>query len=172
MTAPLIVPFSTAKCEGSFVKLPDGAGFIKVVNGNNLSYDPNMDAAYGSWASITLPEGSWQLIGAVKDLTEQQAQSMIGNIPDWKALIYRNYTAPAKDYRDIVESSFDTALESFFSLMESLQVYSVNPIEKPVFEAQFVGHMAQKDYSFLQKMKQWKEVEDRTGNWIVLIKST
>jgi hypothetical protein len=71
---------------------------------------------------IKLPAGYWEIVGRPESITEEQAKQVVEAVKDWKTVIYYDYEAPGLDYRDIVETAYDAALESFRSLLKSKSV--------------------------------------------------
>jgi hypothetical protein len=51
------------------------------------------------------------------NLTEDEWKGIVDTVSGWSSVIYRNYDASGRDYRDIVESAFHTATESGSSLL-------------------------------------------------------
>jgi hypothetical protein len=44
---------------------------------------------------------------------------VVSRVSGWEKEIYHNHMAKCMDYRDIVDEAFDTATESFASLLQS-----------------------------------------------------
>lgn len=83
-----------------------------------------------------LPDGNWQLIGKLTELTEEQAQtivfrSRIGKYKDYKPTTVSKETDPIGLINALLEMSKDTALQSFHSAIEAEGYYVENPIPKP-----------------------------------------
>lgn len=97
------------------VRCPEIGSNYKII-GEKLWFDlPNeWDRCY-----IHLPNDSFQFICTSDTITEEQAGEIVDKVSGWHRAIYYDYTAGGRDYRDIVESAFDTALESFASLLKS-----------------------------------------------------
>lgn len=66
-----------------------------------------------------LPEGPWKILGLGKDLTEEQWREVVETVSGWSKVIYYNYSASGRDYRDTVEAAFDNTTESGLSLLRS-----------------------------------------------------
>lgn len=110
--------------------------------------------------AIKLPTGEWVKIGVQTEITEEQAKDivpceLIGGIGgigmQW---LYPDYTASMND-------GFESALESFNSLMQSLEMYSENPYTHPS-KLYTIGYNKNKQL--------WKEAQSRTGKWLIIQK--
>lgn len=64
-----------------------------------------------------LPKGNWQLIGLSDEITEEQAASLIDT-----TLMYKKHKVKSYKYKSYIDGfiGFETSLESFKSLMQSL----------------------------------------------------
>lgn len=72
-----------------------------------------------------LPTGNWKLLGSgtADMVTEGEAREIMDTIKDWDNPLYYNlyynYNAAGRDFRDVVEAAFPTALASLSSLFIS-----------------------------------------------------
>lgn len=104
------------------------------------------------WTNVRL-HGHWSLIGLTTEATEDQCEMMVDII--WNG--FKNYELSdgnVGNYKRLVKS----AVDSFKSLMQHLQVYDVNPY----------GGIYSLTYGFNREL--WQEAESRSGKWIVLFK--
>ena len=74
----------------------------------------------GKETTTLIPPGSWLIVGMSGQLGEEEAKGIVDKVDGWSSDLYYSYTAPARDYRDIVEAAFTTATESLASLIESM----------------------------------------------------
>lgn len=110
------------------VRVPSDARDFRVCNGPNywvhylceIEYPGAGDLYMGKPVLIEIPEGNWKIIAISTEITEEQAKGIVLKIKFGRMDLFKNYTANnCRDFRDIVEVSFDTALESFRSLLKS-----------------------------------------------------
>lgn len=85
--------------------VPDSATSYKIINGR-IKF--NLAKLQVSWTS-PLPPGQWKLLGRMADVTELMAKGIVEP--------FHNFEDAYKDYSLWGSSFFDTALESFHSLM-------------------------------------------------------
>lgn len=67
-----------------------------------------------------IPKGNWQLL--FKDPlnpTEEEAAGVVEKVSGWSSVIYYDYMANGRDYRDIVEAAFNNAVDSWNSFVTS-----------------------------------------------------
>lgn len=124
-----------------FVKVPDDAYDFKVLDKIDiLIYETKVyKGVFGGLGDYRmLKSDGFDYIGLTSEVTEEQAKMMVDKF-------YRGY-----NYNNYLNGKiFDTALDSFKSLMQHLQVYEVNPfLVEPLYT----------------------RAESRTGKWIVLFK--
>ncbi len=67
----------------------------------------------------TLPPGTYSILFASKEAGEEDWKGVVERVSGWENIIYYNYTASGRDYRDTVESAFHRATESGLSLLTS-----------------------------------------------------
>lgn len=84
------------------------------MDGIELHYDHATSALMWDNGFTYLPTGNWQLIGLSDEITEEQASTVID---EPSLFMYVDYTAKV-DFG--MKRKFDTSLESFKSLMQSL----------------------------------------------------
>lgn len=75
-----------------------------------------------------LPFGEWKILGLGRDLTEDQWREVVETVSGWSKVVYYNYSASGRDYRDIVEAAFDNATESGTSLLRSKGLQGENTL--------------------------------------------
>jgi len=68
-----------------------------------------------------LPSTSeWQfLFASPLNPTEEEAAGVVEQVSGWSSVIYYNYMADGRDYRDIVEAAFDNPIYSWNSFVTS-----------------------------------------------------
>jgi len=103
------------------------------------------------------PKGT-VLIGLTSEVTEETAKIMVDEYNDYGLIKHKDYR---KGY---FTHSLFSALDSFKSLMQHLQVYEVNPYEYPIY------HDYTSDVKWKEANTKWLEAESTTGKWIVLFK--
>lgn len=109
------------------VPLPSDASDLELSHFNYQKYDytddwtlifksneDNITYINGDRPHRHLPQGNWQLVGLSDEITEEQASTVID---EPSLFVYVDYTAKV-DFG--MKRKFDTALESFKSLMQSL----------------------------------------------------
>ena len=75
---------------------------------------------------IDLPSTDYEIVNTLSKLTEEQAKELMPKIQNWREELYVNYNADCHDFRDIIESAFDSVLESFNSLMIANEIDTNN----------------------------------------------
>lgn len=158
------VNHETEKGEILFVKVPDDSRDFELSKWNyqKQDYVDDLTLIFESKEQYNLKKGDrphiqlnvkgFKLIGLTSEITEEQVKMILTKSGGpWSA--YRDYTAD--------NNWFASALWSFRSLMQHLQVYEVNPLDKPK-EDKTVGMVSLIDF--------WNYVESRTGKWLVLFK--
>ncbi|HRP30493.1 MAG TPA: hypothetical protein PKV73_01310 [Agriterribacter sp.] len=70
------------------------------------------------------PYGQWEIIGRASELNEEQWKEIVETISGWSSVLYYDYSAPGRDYRDIIESGLKSPTKSGISLIKS---HSTNP---------------------------------------------
>jgi len=192
----MIQPFETSKGKFLAVKMPDlfvsaisnmGYLLIKTWNKSNgvtmeqlEDYDKlqkylekhDTSKEYNQQA-IKITDGDWKVIGLAEKISEEQAGDIVFRAKTGR---YRNYTHQDVDLDEVgllnalLLNKFETAKESFLSLMESVNCYSVNPFPEPNKEDYNMGnHIAdggRVHFSF-DKIRS-KKAQERTGSWLIL----
>ena len=152
------IQVNTGKAELLFVKVPDNTNRHSYDKYRNLiSADEDEDPfSPVDWFSDKLPIDNWQIIGLAHELTNAQCENLVEIYPDFslQKVTYKCYTKKNAVYL--------YAKESFESLMEANEIYSVNPFQEP----------DRGDYSggdqFWFDFDQWQKAKERTGKYIVL----
>jgi hypothetical protein len=115
-----IKEFNTGKCSGLLVKVPENAdGFI--ISCGKYSNSPLKLVVWGKGlsTSIDMPDlNQYTILGIASDLTEDQCRKVVETVSFSDYIGYNNYMASGRDFRDIVESSFKNAKESFYTFLE------------------------------------------------------
>jgi len=116
-----------------FVKLPEGAKDVRVVYGTTGSTMASMvQMVYcrdgKSQLFKSLPPGSYSIVCMKGEETSAIAEQIAERVSGWSNPIYYDYTAGGRDYRDVVEAAFPTALESLQSLYRSLGIEKLNGV--------------------------------------------
>lgn len=71
------------------------------------------------WHTQVPNPGQWSIIGKGSELKEDDWKGIVPEVSGWSRIIYYNHTASGRDYRDIVDTAFDTATNSGLSLISS-----------------------------------------------------
>jgi hypothetical protein len=150
------VEHKTEKGTVLFVKVPIDTVDFEIATIKNSKYLIFGDVSYSFRLKEQIPYFDWQLIGLTSEVTEEKAKMMgfepMINILDWPA---------NTDLPNTIEVS---GLDQFKSLMQHLQVYEVNPYQRPIIVENEDNVMAINLYN------QWQSAEEKTGKWIVLFK--
>jgi len=137
------IQFETSKVFGVFVKLPDGAKAWK----NERYYMMQLPKA------IDLPNENYKILGFVSELTDEQKEGVVD-----KSKFYNIYL-------DYVKGAYVEHLslqKSFASLLTSLNVLLVNPLQDEWDEVCTWGHGSNITYA------EYMEVGKNVGKWILL----
>lgn len=142
------VKFETDKGQGLFVKVPEGGESF-----NMSDYDDEALLFYEKSnndfiSEVKIPK-DYSIIGLTTDITEDQAKNIVWDISIHK-ILYKGHNM-----------YFTSAISAFKSLMQSLQVYEVNPYSKFINPEDFNE----------EDILECKDIQARTGKWIVLFKS-
>lgn len=116
--------------EYLLVEVPEGCHEIEI----NYGKDKVVFWEDGFSSELGLPPGQWEIIGRASELSEEQWSGIVEPIGGWSSVLYYDYSASGRDYRDIIESGLKSPTESGLSLIKS---HSMNPettlvIRKPV----------------------------------------
>lgn len=106
------------------VPIPDWIKIIDLWTGSGLrgrkkDIDYLMGANFKEKFEYELPPGNWKLIGISDEISEDQAAEIVVRVAGWDKVLYYDYNASGRDFRDIVEAAFDKAHPSFQSLLKS-----------------------------------------------------
>ena len=143
------------------VGLPETTKHVGMM-GNNLRVEFVRKDGY-TWDYNWGKYVGWQLLGIYPELTEEQAKAVVdyGFCSTNGCELFECYTDE--------ESVCSTALESFKSLMEREQCYTVNPYGKmPEYETQNILEY----FEYRKKLYKWQEAQQTTfDKYAILIKS-
>lgn len=130
---------NTGKGRIIFVEVPKDAtvNYIQEISGTLKEFLQSIDApewqcpalsiqtftgSGGTTSYNYLPEGSWQLLGRLNDITEEQAAQCVDRLKRFrKPIRFQDYGCPNCPYN---EHWFSAAIESLQSLAQSLSVPS------------------------------------------------
>jgi hypothetical protein len=152
--------------EFLFVKLPKDATNIEVNNCiKTISWDNPETGSYDDY--LGLPYYKYKLIAPLSEMTEELWEGVVKN-----PFVVKNFFNPKEvsfswwDYNDDFWSSeIKSATESGESLLKSLQIYMVNPFEKPTENSfDFISH------NYESALKEWQQAEENAGNWVLIQK--
>lgn len=146
--------FKTSKGEFVGRKVPNDATKFKISSLGYLCYKTTVS---GKWNVLSQPNeiyNSYKIIGAANEITEEKAKEVI--IEPVKRYIGVMTVFGYKSYLNVLDL-FETALESFHSLIQANQMYKENPRG----EIQLYNDTV---------FNQWIEAEENTGNWLILKK--
>jgi len=159
----MVKEIKTKKFEGLAVLVPDDAGKFSIKKtrkgyADQLHYyvPYTLDVVSNQRLVILQGEG-YEVLGKATELTEEQCAEIV----DYKTTGYfKSYAYKNADF------IFNTAKESFTSLMQSLECYSVNPLNPPIERLQYGG-----EYTMRQsEIDEYEEAQANTGTWIILRK--
>ena len=110
-----------------------------------------------------LPNGDWQLIATVKEITEQQAKKIVERVSNRFI-----FGSAFENYLDD-ESFFETALASFHSWLKANNIYSENPygekMPEPIHKRTINGQLYLENE---KEISRWFTIQERTGNFVIL----
>lgn len=124
-----VTPFETSKVKGLFVVVPKDAESFDVFSvGYTAPLEFGCSLANGKTFTLTLPQGNWQILGLLNEVSEGQALDVVDE-SSYHNGFYTNYTdksVPDLNYQCPI------AYTSFMTLIFSLNVpeNSVVLIEK------------------------------------------
>jgi len=129
------VRFETEQAVGYFILVPEEATDFNVmmVTRPCISYKVKNNHIH-----YPLPQAGFTHLGTLGKLTEEQAAVIVEftNKPIYIGRHYRDYKIHQLNFTE--KHSLITAIDSLQSLADSLEVYSVNPLERPVDEDGYV----------------------------------
>lgn len=171
---PMIVELTTGVTDLIAVKLPDGGTNPRI---SDLKGEDHLLCECSFGINVTkLPPGKWLPIGFLKDITEEQAREIV---PLYAYELYKDYaTQPEVTDNGVKVYGFPEALKSLHSLLQSKQVYTVNPYgEKPEMPTSSLFEPIGSDEEDHRRMMEWGKkmvqynaAEQRVGNWFLLRK--
>lgn len=120
---------TTDKATLLVVEVPEGAHSVRVCKHirdgiHYLLYDGGINTAYKEY----LPDGNWQLIGRIPDITEEQAERIVSSRIKGGGLISYPKQKCFKDYKNGGYPKGLTSLYSLKTLLQANEVYFENPI--------------------------------------------
>ncbi len=138
------IQFETSKVFGVFVKLPDGAKAWK----NERYYIMRLPKA------INLPNENYKILGFVSELTDEQKEGVVDSYHNEVGSLYVDYSTNTYQFMKVSKS--------FASLLTSLNVLLVNPLQDEWDEVCTWGHGSNITYA------EYMEVGKNVGKWILL----
>lgn len=106
-----------------------------------------------------LGKGEFKIIGIQTEITEEQAKEIVDDYRGTK--MFHNYLFNGSNHHFV---AFNTAIESFNSLMQKLEMYSENPYREKLYcdldTAIDLGG----------RLEQWQQAQYRTGKWLIIQK--
>lgn len=164
----MIIDKNTGKAELCFVKAPEYAWDFRIEYTSKilLSF-----ACIDSPDTIELPEGNWQIVGNPFEIDKDQCKAILKD----KYGYHLTVELPESNNR----AAYFNARVAMDDWLKHLQIYQTNPYgsKKPIRRTPF---MADGFYTDLDKeevkefhydLKKWEIAEERTGPWILLIKT-
>lgn len=145
------------------VKVPIGSYNHYIDKSGNINYQWDNHVKEGSYMLLG-GYSKWQILNTASKLTEEQAKEIV----EYGIGYYRDYSA-----KEFNLMCFDTALESFKSLMTAEGIYTENPYgDKPGY----IEENGQFDANEIEYLNQearikWQQAEENTGEWLILIKN-
>lgn len=151
-----IIEFETKKGKFLAVKPTKSVSYMRdcefLLMGDKLSWMDTM---------VQIPEKGFSFNFIISELTESKCKRIVEDI---FGKSYKNYFDPNPENKYAPTFDFDTATESFKSLMKKIEIYTVNPFQKPNAN----------DYSddfgnYEHDLSQWKAANKRTAkDWLIL----
>lgn len=166
----------TGKATILVVKVPEGSKEFNIgfwgnpdMGGNNVQALYSSDSRPPIKVLGRIKEvGNWKLLGLSTELTEDQWKEIL---PKYK---YDKHLGEYENYTDSDEY-FKTATESGRSLLVANRFFEKNPygrqpmVKGVCIERQGVDH-TRNEYVETKEHRQWREVQDRIGSFLILIK--
>lgn len=158
----------TDKATLLVVEMPEGYEDVRVYNeewigremvpvkDQAIIYECNNDTEF-----VNLPEGDWQLLGRMTDMTEEQVETIVDKSDrHTDCRLFIDYTANSTRYAYLL----DSATKSLYSLLQSNEVYFENKYgkEKPT-QIAYIGNvleMEAKSALMLHQMK-WQNAQSK-----------
>ena len=103
--------------EFLFVEVPEDAHNFEIDEDGWFFYSLDY-SIFGD--AIKLPSGSYRILCKASEAGEEESKEVVEKVSGWSKELFYGYGAKCSDYRDIVDSAFDTATESLHSLILSL----------------------------------------------------
>ena len=160
------IQVNTGKADLLFVKVPEDAHDFQIDHNKNIECDQlYYRAIFMNLPNIgttrSLPPGKWKIIGLANEITEEQCEDLVESETDiWlQKMTYKCYTKN--------DAAYLSAKESFESLMEANEIYSVNPLQKPMYSSLF-GEDKKMMSEYKERLSKWKRAEERTVKYLVL----
>lgn len=153
---------NTGKAELCFVKVPEGSKSASVANNvindgcsTLITRDKHESATW-----IKLPEGDWQIIGNPFEIDKDQCKAILKDKDGYHLTV----ELPEPNNR----AAYFNARVAMDDWLKYLQIYQTNPYGEEPKDIPDLGLFTQ---SIRKKWQEWKKVEERVGNWILLIKT-
>jgi hypothetical protein len=108
---------------------------------------------------IYLPPGKWEPLGLSTDLTEESAQKVVDNVESERGILYGDYVHSSGGLK-----WFDTALESFNSLLRSKGIVDRNLLDGESYRNMQTGEME------TLSGKDWQQAQQQVKKYLILIK--
>ena len=105
--------------EFLFVEVPEDAIYFKISGAGFICYKSIVEK-YWRVAENLNPVYGYRILCKASEAGEEQARQIVEKVSGWSKELFYGYGVKCSDYRDIVDSAFDTATESLHSLILSL----------------------------------------------------
>lgn len=139
----------TSKFDGFGVLVPEDSQHYWINENDmflNIRYSFKNSNYKGSELVAAEKANKYKIIGISSELTEEQAKEIVDETNEFGINMFTDG-----------RFSFVTALESFNSLMQSLEMYSDNPLGNNPYKMDVV-------------QSEWQQAQQRTGRWLIIKK--
>lgn len=178
----MIVELTTGVADLLAWKSPKGAFNISLKNNGYcwlLEFETIDDPENMHYVNLPCDARVWlSPVRSVREITEEQAKRIM---PLYADVLYKDYTKePEVTDNGVKVYGFQEALKSLHSLLQSKQVYTVNPYGKEPdtrdYEYEYDEYYSPDDdfqfdtFKYNMDHNRWLEAEQRVGNWFLLRK--
>lgn len=168
----MIVELTTGVADLLAWKSPKGAFNISLKNNGYcwlLEFETIDDPENMHYVNLPCDARVWlSPVRSVREITEEQAKRIM---PLYADVLYKDYTKePEVTDNGVKVYGFPEALKSLHSLLQSKQVYTVNPYGD---RSDYTGISSfDTDVPWVNKegLKRWQEAEHCVGNWFLFMK--
>lgn len=160
-----IKEISTDKARLLFVKVPEDASDLVLPKIGIADIYFHLNS--GEYGSIGIPPGSWSDPVRVEEVTEGMASQILPSKPFYPDYFNGETTEILfPDFEDDMCYKAVDAIDSFQSLLEANEIYTVNPLgERPVVKTNDMFL----EYGNIRDQEKWDSLQENTASWLMLI---